>query len=173
MLAFNVSAVSPQTSFPRFTDPSSCTETISEQSIYFHVPGYQVQNFVGRETQLRAILSHFSAESDRQPRILILYGLGGLGKTQIALEYCRRSREAYRGVFWINASSETKATQSFEGIMANLCLGSPSDPDDADANISRVKSVLESWDERWLLVIDNFDEPEAFPSVQRFIPSST
>jgi hypothetical protein len=45
--------------------------------------------------------------------------------------------------------------------------------DDAEATIRFVKDSLDSWKEPWLLVFDNYDEPESFSSVTRFIPSGT
>jgi hypothetical protein len=100
-----------------------------------------------------------------------MHALGGQGKSQIALEYCRRSRETYRGIFWINASSEAMVVQSYEKIVAALTSSSMA-PGDADVTIRLVKSHLEQWDERWLLVFDNYDNPEKFPGVKRFIPTS-
>jgi hypothetical protein len=35
-----------------------------------------------------------------------------------------------------------------------------------------MKSVLEQWDERWLLAFDNYDDPVGFRNVERFFPSS-
>jgi hypothetical protein len=44
---------------------------------------------------------------------------------------------------------------------------------DTEAMIRQVKDRLEHWNERWLLVLDNYDEPDKFPGVKRFIPSGT
>jgi hypothetical protein len=104
---------------------------------------------------------------------LILCALGGQGKSQIVLEYCHRSQETYRGIFWINASSNTTATQSFEVFAAELGRASSTDLGDAKAKVKFVKDTLKLWDERWLLVFDNYDRPDDFPDVERFIPSST
>jgi hypothetical protein len=101
---------------------------------------------------------------------LILHALGGQGKSQIALEYCRRCRDAYRGIFWIFASSATTATQSFEGISTELGLGTSADLGGTDAVIRVVKDTLESWDERWLLVFDDYNCPEDFSNIKEFIP---
>lgn len=42
---------------------------------------------------------------------------------------------------------------------------------DAGAKIRAVKDTLEWWDERWLMVVDNYDWSERFPDVKRLIPS--
>jgi hypothetical protein len=119
------------------------------------------------------MLSYFSVGDDTQPRVLILYALGGQGKSQIALEHCRRSSETYRGIFWINANSEATATRSFEGIASELAKVSPIFLEDTAAKIKFVKHSLENWDERWILVFDNYDQPDDFPGVEQFIPLGT
>lgn len=130
-----------------------------------------MKDFIGREAILLNMLSHFSVGDGRQPRVLILHGMGGQGKSQVALEHCRRSRERSRGIFWINASSEATATRSFEGIASELVRVSPVVLEDAAAKIKFVKQSLENWDEPWMLVFDNYDQPDDFPGVKQFMPS--
>lgn len=126
---------------------------------------------MGREDQLRYITDYFSDSQAARPRTLILYALGGQGKSQIALEYCRSTKKIYRGVFWVNANSESTAIQSYHQIAAGLAEPSLTSLKDDNATIRVVKSQLESWGERWLLVLDNFDQPEIFNNVKQFIPT--
>lgn len=132
----------------------------------------RVVKFVGREDELGQILACFSARSDQSPRVMILHALGGQGKSQIALEYCHRSRQTYRGIFWINANSEALVLQSFQRMLMKLTSSSPSSlPQDAEERVEMVKRALEHWQERWLIVFDNYDDPIAFPRIRRFTPS--
>lgn len=138
---------------------------------YYMVTRERVKDFVGREEQLRQILLHFSRRPDSSPRILILYALGGQGKSQIALEYCRRARQTYRGIFWINAYSESLVMQIYEKMLAKL-TSTPSSPlpGNAETTVEMVKNILERWHGRWLMVFDNYDDPHSFPRLRRFIP---
>ena len=43
---------------------------------------------------------------------------------------------------------------------------------DSAAQIRMVKDHLEQWDEGWLLVFDNYDEPDKFSEIRQFIPIS-
>ena len=129
-----------------------------------------MKDFVGREMQLRQVLSHFSADHPKERPYLILHALGGQGKSQIALEYCRQSRETYRGIFWVNALSEVSASQSYGTIASALVGGRSANAGDTDAQIRLVKDRLENWSEPWLLVFDNYDDPKNFPNVKRYIP---
>ncbi|KAL9065770.1 MAG: hypothetical protein Q9161_007995 [Pseudevernia consocians] len=84
-------------------------------SSHFLVPRERVKDFIGRESLLHKIRVHFSSNETGPPSCLILHALGGQGKSQIALEYCRKWRKTYRGIFWVDANSEMTATQSLEG----------------------------------------------------------
>lgn len=116
--------------------------------------------------------TYFSDHETVEPRILILQALGGQGKSQIALEYCRQCKSIYGGMFWVNATSETTVIQSFERLAAELSPTSSGVPGGADAKARWVKGVLELRLDRWLLVFDNYDDPTGFRHVQRFIPYS-
>jgi hypothetical protein len=108
------------------------------------------------------------ANSHHNPVILVLTGVGGQGKTQIALEYCRKSVATYHGIFWIDATSKVSAMRCFDRL-AKL-LGKPGqDFADSEEKLSFVKDTLRLWPEPWLLVFDNYDMPEMF-SVSSFFP---
>ena len=146
-------------------------EPALNQNSHFMVPRKRVKDFIGRESLLQIIRSRFTSNESGSPFNLVLYALGGQGKSQIALEYCRRWRDIYRGVFWIDANSATTVAQSYGSIAAEL-MGRPRiEATDSAAQIKMVKGHLERWSEAWLLVFDNYDEPEKFPEVEEFIPS--
>ena len=122
---------------------------------------------MGRQEQLEGIESFFLGRQitkTTQAHILILHALGGQGKSQIALEYCQRSREVYRGIFWIPASSKSLTAQAYDAIARELKVS----PD-----VAQIKRVLSSWEDRCLLVFDNYDKPDEFQDVRDFIPQGT
>ena len=79
----------------------------------FHIPNCQVSRFIGREGALANIEHQFHEAST-----VILQGMGGQGKTQIAREYCRRAMEAKRfsAILWVDALSKNTLKKSFESI---------------------------------------------------------
>lgn len=153
-------------------DVSSVIDPALNQNSHFMVPRKRVKDFIGRESLLQIIRSRFSSNKTGSPLTLVLYALGGQGKSQIALEYCRRWRDNYRGVFWIDANSATTVAQSYGTIAAELMGGPQIEATDSAAQIEMVKGHLERWSEAWLLIFDNYDEPKKFPEVEQFIPSS-
>lgn len=103
-------------------------------------------------------------------RIVVLRGLGGQGKSQIALEHCRRAAkmEHIRAIFWIDASSDGSVKKSFQTIAAKIRPGQPI-PDDAT---NTILETFREWPERWLMVFDNYDDAKAFGNIEDFFPQS-
>ena len=85
---------------------------------------------------------------------VVLSGLGGKGKTQIALKYKEEKASEYEEVFWVNADHQN-ILSSYSAIANALQLPA----DDADMTIQVIKNWLNTH-ENWLLVFDNADAPE-------------
>jgi len=58
--------------------------------------------------------------SNAHQRIVVVHGLGGIGKTQVALTYAHKHAHRYAGVFWVDSSSEKSMAQSFRQIAQTL-----------------------------------------------------
>jgi hypothetical protein len=94
-------------------------------------------------------------------------GLGGVGKSAIARQLCRRLRRLRRyrrGIFWLLGESTSALQKGYHDMASELAL----DIDPATPNAARdaVFAWMRSCD-GWLLVVDNVDEPEA---VTAFMP---
>jgi hypothetical protein len=112
--------------------------------------------FHGFKDILRQIETHFSTTEGPSQKRVVLYGLPGAGKSELALKYASTHRNDYHGVFWISAQHAGQ-NQS----MAIL-----------QAEIARIEAKNEfefvRWcgrpDRKWLLIIDNLDGIEGFSS---------
>ena len=151
---------------------ATATMKIKEEQLKKHylVPGDRVKHFVGRAAQLEEIASCLADPSSQQPRVLVLHALGGQGKSQTVLEYCRRWRKDYRGVFWVNASSRSLATESYHRISRALSGQTQTPDDNGEQVIETVKAELEHWHNSWLLIFDNYDTPDGFSDIRRYFP---
>ncbi|KZF21645.1 TPR-like protein [Xylona heveae TC161] len=98
-----------------------------------------------------------------------MQALGGQGKTQIALEYCRKNKGCYRGIFWVDATSEASAERSFETIATEINKPVTRTFDDMPSTIRFVLETIESWEEQWLVVYDNYDRPDLY-DLRKYIP---
>lgn len=146
--------------------------TAEEPKRYYSVPARKARNFVGREHILESIHAGFfgSHENANGPHVVVLRGLGGQGKTRVALEYCRRSKPIFRGIFWVDANSEATVKESFQSIADKIKdVNEVVDPKDV-ANF--VLEKFNMWDDSWLMVFDNYDDVKNFDSIQDFISDS-
>ena len=83
-------------------------------------------------------------------------GLGGIGKTQTAVEYAYRYRDEYRAVLWLSAES-TLALKTGCGELARL-MQLPHPEGDLDEAVRALKLWLRT-ESGWLLILDNADDP--------------
>lgn len=113
-----------------------------------YIPFTENPRFWGRETILTLIDDALSADSlNRSLRSFALHGMGGVGKTQIALKYANASREKFDCVFWISAENLVTIGQSFREIAKRLGLIKPDTETDDNAVMLEVKQWLSSTSE--------------------------
>jgi tetratricopeptide (TPR) repeat protein len=89
--------------------------------------------------------------------LVAVYGLGGVGKTQLALAYAARFAGDYDVAWWIRAEQPATLAYDFAALAAALRLGSQGEPDQRAA-IEHVRQWL-SRNGRWLLVFDSARDP--------------
>ena len=118
----------------------------------------------GREELLAGLDARLSAGDDRWPRVVALCGLGGAGKTSVAVEYAHRHL-AKTGLAWqFPAEDPIVLTGDFARLAAQLGARELLDARDP---VASVHAVLAASPAGWLLVFDNAPDQE---SVQRFLP---
>jgi AAA+ ATPase superfamily predicted ATPase len=123
----------------------------------FIVPFERNHHFTGREFQLTTLEEKLSKQS--QTTKLAITGLGGVGKTQLLLEFIYRTREKHKNctVNWIPATNMESLEQAYLEVARQLCV--PGWQKDK-ANVKRLvqKHLSEENSGQWLLVFDNADD---------------
>src|SRR3954471_23111567 len=82
----------------------SITQLLPPPATLFDVPETRNPRFVGRKDVFAKMEEYMHKDNDNIG--VALTGLGGMGKTQIALEYCYRYCSMHQYIFWIKADSE-------------------------------------------------------------------
>ncbi|KAL4732589.1 hypothetical protein ACLX1H_001607 [Fusarium chlamydosporum] len=124
-------------------------------------------DFVGRAEVLELLktqLGHLAIEiQSKTHRRAALHGLGGVGKTQIALAYSYWLQGVSKGisVFWVHASSAERFSEAYTKIAKAYKIPGHDDPS-FDA-LSAVKDWLESDESgQWMMIVDNADDMHLF-----------
>ena len=117
------------------------------QQNLFNLPYVGSSNFVGRETQLEEL--HNLLNSNQQVAITAIAGMGGIGKTELAVQYARRYREQYPGgLCWLTARDSDLGTQILEWAGIQLA--------ENEAPSQRIQRYWREWDrEKLLIVLDD------------------
>ena len=104
-------------------------KVVEEQTpSYYEIPNRRVDGFVGREEILQKIDEALSDGSS--PHYAVLQGMGGQGKTQVALEYCHREKNnPYSAIFWVDATSQDRVEGSFQSISERIKTRTDNLPD--------------------------------------------
>ncbi|KFX95331.1 hypothetical protein O988_05850 [Pseudogymnoascus sp. VKM F-3808] len=113
------------------------------------------QQLVGRNTELKTLTEALEKGSK-----VVIAGLGGIGKSQIALEYCYQYREEHpiSYVWWVDAANTDRIGKAYSDIADTLHL-----PISSKENLMRDVHDWFSQPEngQWLFVFDNVNDPEA------------
>ncbi len=113
-------------------------------------------NFTGRETTLTELADGFNSD-DHHTAIQVIKGMGGVGKTQVALEFAYRYGSAYRVIWWLNAADESVLASDYAAfaVAADLPEKTASRP----TAIAAVRQWLES-NQGWLFIFDSVKQPQ-------------
>ncbi|KAI0904413.1 hypothetical protein F4823DRAFT_214058 [Ustulina deusta] len=120
--------------------------------------------YVGRQKQMEHLRGRFANTTQRlgrKPKVFVIYGLPGSGKTQFCLRYAEDNRDRYWGVFWIDCSTESNAEDGFGTL--GVLAGKGAQPGAGQAWLSHLP-------DSWLLILDNANDPEM--DLSKFIPIS-
>jgi tetratricopeptide (TPR) repeat protein len=132
----------------------------------WNVPSPRNSFFIGRDeilTRLRTQLQKGQATALSQPQAIT--GLGGIGKTQIAVEYAYRFHQDYQVVLWARAENNEVLTSSYVTIASLLKLPER-EAQEQEITVQAVKVWLQRHS-GWLLILDNADDLSLVPA---FLP---
>jgi len=123
----------------------------------FSVPHERNPRFTGRREFLDTLKRKLT---DNAPKTynhrVALYGMGGIGKTQTALEYVYANRDSYKRIYWITAVDQASLLSGYRNIAIKAGLTKL-----LGLKPMGLAGAVVSWlgqEDSWLLVLDNLDD---------------
>ena len=120
-----------------------------------------ISAFIGREIELARIEEKLppATQDNEKTKIVVLTGLGGVGKTQVARKFVVENCAKYSMVYTFDGQSEETLYQGYKDLVFRLSGTDITEKSPADVR-NRVNALLEKKDQKgWLLLFDNVDDP--------------
>jgi tetratricopeptide (TPR) repeat protein len=135
----------------------------------FMLPFHRDPFFTGRKAILTRLYSllHSADPSVALTQSSAISGLGGIGKTQTAIEYAYQYRQDYTAILWVRSATREEIVSDFTAISKLLKIVAVQSPD-LEILILAVKRWLEQ-NTGWLLIFDNADD---LNMVAHFLPAN-
>jgi hypothetical protein len=156
-------------------------------TVPFSLVGLSVTtHFVGREDELTAI--HTTLTQSKSRTIAVVHGLGGMGKTQLAVAYAKKYQSIYSAIFWLNIRDQDSLKQSFSAMARRIRREHPSTGQlgliTHETGLEEIVEAIIAWlshgqNQEWLVIFDNYDTPKLTGhdetgtiDIRRFLPDA-
>lgn len=147
---------------------------------FTYLPLSRDPSFFSNNDTLQAIQDHLIISvttqtpqhqiSKNHSRVCILHGIGGIGKSSIALETAYRTLDQFDCVFWIGADSNYRVSTEIHNIAVKMNILEGSARRDYSKSLSTFLNWIQQSGTRSLLI---YDDIESFRLIQRILPSSS
>lgn len=79
-----------------------------------------IEDFLGRQDELDKLWQYLLPKRSQSRKVVILHGLGGIGKTQLAIRFARDHKHDFTAVFWLNGNDRSTLLHSLSSIFLRL-----------------------------------------------------
>ncbi|KAJ5715197.1 uncharacterized protein N7483_012378 [Penicillium malachiteum] len=122
-----------------------------------------IESFVGRQSDLDRLWQYFEPTNAQSRKVAILHGLGGIGKTQLAIRFARDRKNEFTAIFWLNGKDRSTLLQSLSSVLPRLPGHSQGNGAINNEELEQQANYVLDWlakdgNSRWLLIFDNIDQ---------------
>ncbi|CAI7594296.1 unnamed protein product [Penicillium pancosmium] len=122
-----------------------------------------IESFLGRQGELDQLWQYLQPTDSRSRKVAIVHGLGGMGKTQLAIRFARDHKHDFTAIFWLAGKDRGTLLQSLSSILPRLPGQSHADEAMKDEEVEQRARYVLKWlalegNSRWLIIFDNIDQ---------------
>lgn len=122
-----------------------------------------IENFLGRQDELDKLWQYLQPTSSQSRKVAILHGLGGIGKTQLAIRFARDHKHDFTAIFWLSGKDRGMLLQSLSSIFPRLLGQSQNTEAVNDEEVEQRARHILRWlaidgNSCWLIIFDNIDQ---------------
>jgi hypothetical protein len=125
-------------------------------------------DFTGREVILEKLHDDLAGDGRAVVLARAVYGLGGVGKTQLVVEYAHRFQADYDLIWWIDAEQPLEISLALADLAERL--GLPTTDNAAESAAAALEQLRRGVPGRWLLIFDNAEDAE---DLAAFLPTGS
>ena len=128
------------------------------------VPFEENLNFTGRKELLKDLKDNLN-KGETTAVTQAIHGLGGIGKTQLAVKYTYENQKEYEVIWWLHSEEESSLATDYGRLALTLKLTTS---EDIREQIQAAEKWLNNNNDKWLLVFDNAKDPE---TIHNYVPT--
>ncbi|EFX06572.1 tpr repeat-containing protein [Grosmannia clavigera kw1407] len=121
-------------------------------------PYHDSRKFIGRENEIDVIHGELGPANMKDQRFCTIWGLAGMGKSKLAMEYAKRYEGDFYATLWISAQNVISIGQSFTNIAIDFGLQKATNGGKVDDNIRLVFNAIKKRGGNWLIIWDDVKE---------------
>ncbi|KAF4772413.1 hypothetical protein HAV15_002034 [Penicillium sp. str.  len=143
-----------------------------------------ISNFVGRQGKLDNLWQCLQPEDSPSRKVAVLHGLGGIGKTQLAVRFARDYQNDFTAIFWLSGKDRESLVQSLSVALGQLTGQTSSNKASIGTDVEQQARHMLQWlamdgNSRWLIIFDNIDHDTSFHNaesddynIEKFFPNA-
>jgi hypothetical protein len=126
-----------------------------------------ITKYIGRGSEISRLQELLLSNGPDRRKVVVIHGLGGVGKTQLAIEFARKHRDSYTAIFWLEGKSQEILVRSIASIIKRIPGAQQPTPTlkevKGDEDVKKQAEEALAWlalerNSNWLLIYDNIDQ---------------